>query len=96
MNGTAITQISLDTLAPGQTAYVCSMSVQGEIRRRLQELGITAGAPVTCVMRAPSGDPTAYRIRSAVIAIRREDARGVHVSLNAPDRDGSEVCADGG
>ena len=96
MKDSAIAQISLDTLSPGQRAYVCAVTAEGAVRRRLQEFGITAGAPVKCVMRAPSGDPTAYQIRSAVIAIRREDARNVRIRFQEPEAGGTEVGADGG
>ena len=37
----------------------------------------STGAAVACVGRSPLGDPGAYRIREAVIAIRDRDARGV-------------------
>lgn len=81
MNPIAVNQICLDVLAPGQSAYIAGVESRDGVRRRLQELGFTPGAPITCLMRAPSGDPTAYRIRSAVIALRREDAEKVRLSL---------------
>ena len=34
---------------------------------------------VEVVRRSPSGDPTAYRIRGAVIALRRDQVRQVRV-----------------
>lgn len=72
-------QIYLDMLSPGQHAFVDTVTAQGETRRRLQELGVTPGAEIACLMRAPSGDPVAYRIRSAVIALRREDAAKIRL-----------------
>jgi Fe2+ transport system protein FeoA len=44
------------------------------------DLGIVPGTRVAAELRSPSGDPTAYRIRGAVIALRREQAELVHVS----------------
>lgn len=79
MRPIAMDQICLDILVPGQSAYIDTVTAGDTVRRRLQELGFTPGAPVTCLMRAPSGDPTAYRIRSAVIALRREDARRIRL-----------------
>ena len=38
------------------------------------DLGLTHGARVRCLFAAPGGDPRAYRIRGAVIALRSEDA----------------------
>lgn len=37
-------------------------------------MGFIPGTTVTCLQRSPLGDPTAYRIREAVIALREEDA----------------------
>jgi len=52
------------------------------MRRRLMDIGLVEGTQVMCVQQAPSGDPVAYGIRGAVIALRREDAAGV--LLEAP------------
>ena len=93
MTKSAITQISLDTLAPGQHAVICAVQAREDIRRRLQELGFLPGAPVDCLMRAPSGDPAAYRICSAVIALRREDAQGIRIVFQSPGRTESEVLS---
>ena len=43
------------------------------------DLGLTHGARVRCLFAAPGGDPRAYRIRGAVIALRSEDAELVCV-----------------
>ncbi|MEG2203689.1 MAG: FeoA family protein, partial [Oscillospiraceae bacterium] len=39
------------------------------------------GTRVECLHRSPAGDPIAFLIRGAMIALRREDAVGVLVSL---------------
>jgi ferrous iron transport protein A len=38
------------------------------------DLGLVAGTAVETVLRSPAGDPIAYQIRGAVIALRREEA----------------------
>ena len=70
-------QITLDRLRPGQTGVVRRVEAPGDMGRRLLDLGLVPGAAVACVGRSPLGDPGAYRIREAVIAIRDRDARGV-------------------
>lgn len=47
------------------------------MRRRLMDIGLIAGTRVTCVGRSPGGDPAAYEIRGAVIAIRDRDSAEV-------------------
>ena len=45
----------------------------GDMRRRLQDIGLIRGTSVECVGRSPLGDPAAFRIRGAVIALRDSD-----------------------
>ena len=44
-------------------------------------LGLTRGATIKVIQRGPSGDPTIYDIRGAMIALRREEASLINVSL---------------
>lgn len=63
----------LGGLREGETARVEEVA-SGGMGRRLLDLGLTEGTWVTCVQKAPSGDPAAYLIRGAVVALRRADA----------------------
>ena len=71
--------LPLTALQPGRRAVVCGLEAADDMRRRLQDLGLIEGTPVDCLMRSPLGDPTAYRIRGAVIALRCEDADTVRI-----------------
>ena len=66
----------LSSLEVGASVEVVGISsrCRGIERRRLLDLGVVPGTVVEIEMRSPSGDPTAYRIRGAVIALRREQA----------------------
>lgn len=72
---------TLNTLKLGQTARIASLarSCRGLERRRLLDLGILPGTPVTAEMRSVGGDPTAYRIRSSLIALRTDQAAQIHI-----------------
>lgn len=72
--------MQLDQLEPGQTATVMAISGHGSFRRRLLELGLVAGTPITRQGSAPLGDPLTYRVRGAVLALRRSDAKTVDVT----------------
>lgn len=67
----------LTNLPEGQTATVRELSVSGSMRRRLQDIGLIKGTKVECLGASPLGDPIAYLIRGAVIALRSEDSAGV-------------------
>lgn len=73
--------LTLDQLQKGQSALVKDLSCTGLNRRRMMDLGILPGTRIEIEMVSPLGDPTAYRIRGAVIALRREQARTISITL---------------
>jgi len=77
----------LSGLSPGERGVVVSISraCHGAQRRRLLDLGLVPGTEVEAEMAAPSGDPMAYRIRGATIALRRDQADRVHIERRAEE-----------
>lgn len=73
---------TLDTLAVGKQATVIGISkaCRGMQRRRLMDLGIVPGTHISAEMKSGSGDPTAYSIRGATIALRRQQANLIYIS----------------
>ncbi|MBO5930373.1 MAG: ferrous iron transport protein A [Clostridia bacterium] len=67
----------LSLLHPGESGRVVSLSCESGIKRRLQDLGLVAGTKVRCLQQSPLGDPTAFLICGAVIALRREDSENI-------------------
>ena len=65
---------TLLALEPGQTGRVLAVEVPGSMGRRLREIGLTPGTQVSCLGRSPLGDPSAYLVRGAVIALRAGDS----------------------
>ena len=74
-------ELTLCALGAGREARVIRLLTAGAMRRRLLDLGLTPGETVRCLFAARTGDPTAYWIRGAVIALRKEDAQTVLVEL---------------
>jgi len=76
--------VPLDSLKPGQSGVVTGISSlsRGVERRRLFDLGIIPGTTIDVEMKNPSGNPTAYRIRGSVIALRNNQARQISVLLD--------------
>ena len=67
----------LSDLAPGQRGTVRALGATGAMRRRMLDIGLAPGTEVECLGRSPAGDPSAYLLRGAVIAIRASDGRDV-------------------
>jgi DtxR family transcriptional regulator, Mn-dependent transcriptional regulator len=72
---------TLAEAAVGEEARVVSISpaCQGPQRRRLLDLGVVPGTRIVPELVSVSGDPVAYRIRGAVIALRRQQAEWIEV-----------------
>lgn len=72
---------TLDQLKIGEKAVVIHLKAAGTNRQRLMDLGILPGTQLLAEFRSPLGDPVAYRVRGALIALRREQAREVEIEL---------------
>ncbi|HKM34544.1 MAG TPA: FeoA family protein [Lachnospiraceae bacterium] len=68
---------SLNDIVPGERAVVSALKCTGNIRRRLLDIGLIENTEVECLGRSPGGDPSAFLIRGAVIAIRSEDCKNI-------------------
>ena len=72
---------TLATLKPGERAVIrgISSACHGLQRRRLMDLGVVPGTEVRAELRSVSGDPVAYVIRGATIALRNQQADLIYV-----------------
>jgi len=71
--------IPLHMLPIGSFGRVTSLIAIGNSRRRMLDLGLIRDTKIEAVLKSPSGDPTAYQIRGAVIALRSEEASKIIV-----------------
>ncbi|RHR21603.1 ferrous iron transport protein A [Clostridium sp. AF19-22AC] len=74
-------EFCLNDIHPGQKAVIRELKADGNIHRRLLDIGLVKGTKVECVGRSPGGDPCAFLIRGAVIAIRSEDCGNIMIQL---------------
>ena len=74
--------IPLNRVPEGRVARVIDLFTTGNMRRRLQDIGLIEGTDVECLQKSPAGDPVAYYIRGAVIALRSEDSQNILVRCN--------------
>lgn len=70
---------ALSSLRCGETATVKYLDSTANLYSRLQELGVVKGTRIKKVLISPLGDPSAYYVRGALIAIRDCDAAAVLV-----------------
>lgn len=70
----------LSNIEIGKSVRVENITARGLLRERMLAIGLTKGAEVEVIRRGPSGDPTVYNIRGAMIALREDEASLVYVS----------------
>jgi DtxR family Mn-dependent transcriptional regulator len=78
----------LTALKIGQQARVTGLddTCQGLTRRRFLDLGITPGVLIEPVMQSGFGEPTAYRVRDSLIALRQEQSDLILIDRNGDKR----------
>ncbi len=74
-------QIPLNQLPIGKKASVIALTSDGTTRRRMLDLGIIDGTEIEPLYQNPSGNPVAYLIRGAVIALRSDASERIMVSV---------------
>ena len=72
--------MTLNELPIGETAIVTDVTLKGAIRRRLYDLGLINGTMVESVLKSSRGNPIAYNIRGALIALRNSDTKKIIIS----------------
>jgi len=65
---------SLRTLKVDERARITSIIANGEISRRLRDMGLVPGTEVRVIGRAPLKDPVALRLRDFTLTLRNNEA----------------------
>ncbi|MGE5810183.1 MAG: FeoA domain-containing protein [Ignavibacteria bacterium] len=75
---------TLSSLEIGEDAVVIGISkaCRGQQRRRLMDLGVVPGSKITAELKGVGGDPVAYNIRGATIALRKEQAKQIYIKVS--------------
>lgn len=71
----------LNLLRPGQQAIITKVNGENALRRRFIEMGIIKGETILIERNAPLGDPVEYLIKGYHLALRKEEAACIEVSL---------------
>lgn len=73
--------MTLNNLLPGQTCFVCDISCDENMKRRLLDIGLLNGTYIKCCGINPGGSMYSFIIHDAVIAIRVTDCKNITVRL---------------
>ncbi|MEY3012585.1 MAG: hypothetical protein RIT45_1320 [Pseudomonadota bacterium] len=72
--------VTLTQLAVGSRASVSAIHGEDGLAARLLDLGLTPGAPVRLMRRAPLGGVLLVRVRDYLLALRPDEAARVSVA----------------
>ena len=68
---------TLADLKPGESGVITDIRLTGAIKRRLLDLGFTAGTKITMIRRSPFGDPIEFYILNCSLCIRKSTANKI-------------------
>ena len=71
---------TLNNLPMEQSAVISSIDCKECLINRIYDMGILKGTVITPLYRSPFGDPTAYLVKNAVIALRNKDSQYIAVT----------------
>lgn len=58
---------------------ICSIEADGELGRRVRDMGLVPGTEVTVVGKAPLRDPVALRLKDFTMTLRNKEADHITV-----------------
>lgn len=70
---------TLGNLKKNEVGIITQINLNGSIKRRLLDMGITPDATVKMLRTAPLGDPIEFRILNFNISIRKKDAEKIFI-----------------
>ncbi len=73
--------LQLHLLQRGQRATIICINGASALRRRFIEMGIVKGETILIERNAPLGDPIEYFIKGYHLALRKEEAAQIEVTL---------------
>lgn len=71
--------MTLLSIKKGEKATIKKLENEEEMKNRLMDLGFTPSGKAVFLFEAPSGDPKAFLIRGAVVALRNSDCAKIKI-----------------
>lgn len=71
----------LSDLKMHEKAKVSQIVGEGQLRRKLLDMGIVSGSEIEIVKLAPLGDPVGVKIKGYHLSLRKEEAKQILVEV---------------
>jgi ferrous iron transport protein A len=79
MRGGECMETTLGNVKSGKKVIVKRIDIKGEMKRRLMDMGITAGEEILVRKVAPLGDPVEINVRGYELTLRKSEAEKIIV-----------------
>ena len=80
--GHHMTRVNLRHMKVDQTGTIKSVKAEGELGRRIRDMGLVPGTQVTIKGRAPLQDPVALRLLGFTLTLRNNEADYIDVEVD--------------
>lgn len=77
--------IKMRNMSDNQAGIVKKITAQGEMGRRIREMGLVSEARIQIQGRAPLKDPVAIKIRDYILTLRNNEADSILVEIEEED-----------
>jgi ferrous iron transport protein A len=76
-------EVLLRHMKVNQKGTVTKITCEGEVCRRIRDIGVAIGAEVLVTGRAPLYDPVAIKVNDTVVTLRNSEADHIYVEVRA-------------
>lgn len=76
-------KLNLRRMQPKQSGMIVAISAQGELGRRIRDMGLVPGTRITVQGRAPLKDPVALRLMGFTLTLRNNEADFIDVEVES-------------
>jgi len=70
------------SMLSGQKGVISKVKADGELGRRIRDMGLVPGTPIEVRGRAPLKDPVAIRVRDFTLTLRNNEADHILVDVD--------------
>jgi len=77
-----LVRLNLRQMKKNQSGIIASVKAEGELGRRIRDMGLVSGTRVKVQRRAPLYDPVALRLPGYTLTLRNREADYIEVEVD--------------
>ena len=76
-----MSRINMRKMKRNQSGTISAVRVNGELGRRIRDMGLVPGTAIRIQGRAPLYDPVALKVRGSILTLRNSEADYIEVEV---------------